>query len=184
LEVKNLVREDAFPRYDVQEYGQLITNTIAKVLADLKKLGVTHAVYWSYPWALPKRDDYITRIEVPVDQFPYKSTGVDVSVDSNVDKFDLTLRIAEGKAVLEAEMTLDELLTSRRGILDALSADAVLKLVNALENWVNNRHKSIQDSHHKDPARMSWYLAEPDLLWRKQMCKELHSVLVRKEEQP
>jgi len=177
-----MVREDTFPRYDVQEYGQLIMDTIAKALAALKELGVTHAVYWSFPWALPKRDDYITRIEVPVDQFPYKSTGVDVRVD-NVDKFDLTLRIAEDKAVLEAEMTINELLTPQyQGILDALSADAVLKLVNSLEKWVNDRHKSIQDSYQKDPARMRWYLTEPDLLWRKQMCKELHSVLVRKSE--
>jgi hypothetical protein len=178
------MREDVFPRYDVQKYGQLLMNTIAKALADLKKLRVTHAIYWSLPSAPSEKRDYITSIEVPVDQFPYKTTGVDVHGGSNANEFYLTLRIAENKAILQAEMTTDELLTTKyRGILDVLSADAVLKLVNLLEKWINDRCKSIQDSYQKDPARMKWYLGEPDLLWRRQMCKELHSILVRKTEE-
>lgn len=175
-------REDIWPPYDVQQYAQLLINTITKALADLKKLGITKAEYWALYYAPDLKRDHVTSITIPLDQFPYKNPGVDVHID-NVDKFNLTLRIAEGLVEVQADMTIDELLTLQyRPLLDALSADAVLKLVNMLENHINERNQNIQYSYEKDHARMRWHLAEPDLLRRKQMCKDLHSVFVRKTE--
>lgn len=179
-----MVKKDKFPRYDVQKYTQLIMDIMPKALADLKKLGVTHAIYSSLPHGTtPENRDFVARIEIPVDQFPYKSTGVDVRLSGNANEFNLTMRIANGTVLLEAEMTIDELLTSEhQGILDALCVDAVLKLVNSLEKWINDHHRYIQINYQEDPARMKWHLTEPDLLRRKQMYKDLHSVLARKIE--
>ena len=178
------LREDLFPRFDIHKQGQLLIDTITKASAELQALDVTHATYMMLPNHPHESGQHIMNVDVPLDEFPYERKDVTISEGSNVDKFNLVLMIVEGTVKIETEMTIEELLDGKnRKILDALSADSILKLVNKLEGWYNEKTRSLEAEYgKKEPEMITWYLSEPCTILRRQALRQLSQVLRQKTE--